>query len=53
MLHSLRQIDSIRDLIPFFSGISIASYEGVYTSTGNVDWPAVERGILEDMFDGR
>ncbi|KAH7930453.1 hypothetical protein BV22DRAFT_1000727 [Leucogyrophana mollusca] len=53
MLNSLRQIDSIRDLIPFFSHVSIASYESVYASSGNVDWEAVERGILDDIFDGR
>ncbi|KAG6879369.1 hypothetical protein C0992_003189 [Termitomyces sp. T32_za158] len=53
MLNSLRQIESIRDLIPFFSNVSITSYESVYASGGNVDWEAVEQGILDDMFDGR
>ncbi|TFY63318.1 hypothetical protein EVJ58_g3324 [Rhodofomes roseus] len=53
MLRSLRQIDSIRELVPFFSHASIASYESVYSSGGNVDWEAVEEGLLEDMFDGR
>ncbi|PCH34091.1 hypothetical protein WOLCODRAFT_61246 [Wolfiporia cocos MD-104 SS10] len=53
MLRSLRQIDSIRELIPFFSGASIASYESVYSSGGIIDWEAVEQGLLEDMFDGR
>ncbi|EPT03457.1 hypothetical protein FOMPIDRAFT_1058702 [Fomitopsis schrenkii] len=53
MLRSLRQIDSIRELVPFFSHASIASYESVYSSGGNVDWEAVEGGLLEDMFDGR
>ncbi|KAG5340493.1 hypothetical protein C0989_001400 [Termitomyces sp. Mn162] len=53
MLTSLRQIESIRDLIPFFSNVSITSYESVYASGGNVDWEAVEQGILSDMFDGR
>ena len=53
LLNSLRQIDSIRDLIPFFSNVSITSYESVYASGGNVDWGAVERGIMDDMFDGR
>ncbi|EIN14374.1 hypothetical protein PUNSTDRAFT_140678 [Punctularia strigosozonata HHB-11173 SS5] len=53
MLHNLRQIDSIRDLVPFFSSVSIASYESVYASSGTIDWPEVERSILEDMFDGR
>jgi hypothetical protein len=53
MLNSLRQIDSIRDLIPFFSNVSITLYESVYASGGNVDWEAVEYGIMDDMFDGR
>ncbi|KAG6817586.1 hypothetical protein H0H87_006963 [Tephrocybe sp. NHM501043] len=53
MLNSIRQIESIRDLIPFFSNVSITSYESVYASGGNVDWEAVERGIVDDMFDGR
>ncbi|RDB28675.1 Protein dopey [Hypsizygus marmoreus] len=53
LLNSLRQIESIRDLIPFFSNVSITSYESVYASGGNVDWEAVERGIIDDMFDGR
>ncbi|KAJ8582095.1 hypothetical protein M405DRAFT_582865 [Rhizopogon salebrosus TDB-379] len=53
MLKSIRQIESIRDLIPFFSHVSISSYESVYASSGNIDWEAVEQGILDDMFDGR
>ncbi|KAJ7048264.1 hypothetical protein C8F01DRAFT_1193222, partial [Mycena amicta] len=42
-LNSVRQIDSIRDLMPFFSSVSISSYESVYASGGNVDWAAVEK----------
>ncbi|KAI6136235.1 Dopey, N-terminal-domain-containing protein [Pisolithus sp. B1] len=53
MLNSLRQIDSIRDLIPFFSHVSISSYESIYATAGNIDWEAVEQGILDDMFDSR
>ncbi|KAG2744495.1 hypothetical protein P692DRAFT_20837634 [Suillus brevipes Sb2] len=53
ILKSIRQIDSIRDLFPFFSHVSISSYESVYASSGNIDWEAVEQGILDDMFDGR
>lgn len=53
LLASLRQIESMRDLVPFFSNVSIASYESVYMSGGNVDWEAVEKSILDDMFDGR
>ncbi|PFH49049.1 hypothetical protein AMATHDRAFT_5245 [Amanita thiersii Skay4041] len=53
LLNTLRQIDSIRDLIPFFSNVSISSYESMYASGGNIDWEAVEKGIMDDMFDGR
>jgi hypothetical protein len=53
MLNALRQIDSIRVLVPFFSHVSIASYESVYMSGGIVDWEAVEKGIMADMFDGK
>ena len=53
LLNSIRQVDSIRDLVPFFTHVSLAMYESVYASGGNVDWEAVERGLMEDMFDGR
>lgn len=53
LLGSIRQIDSIRELMPFFSSVSMSTYESVYASYANVDWDAVERGLLEDMFDGR
>lgn len=53
LLQSIHQIDSIRDLIPFFSRTSLSSYESVYTSGGTVDWEAVEDGLFQDMFDGR
>ncbi|KIL71408.1 hypothetical protein M378DRAFT_188883 [Amanita muscaria Koide BX008] len=53
LLNKLRQIESMRDLMPFFSHVSIASYESIYACNGNIDWEEVERGIMEDMFDGR
>ena len=53
MLNAVRQIDSVRDLVPFFTQVSMASYESVYGSGGSVDWEAVEQGLLDDMFDGR
>ncbi|KAJ3809392.1 Dopey, N-terminal-domain-containing protein [Lentinula aff. lateritia] len=53
MLTSTRQIDSIRDLVPFFSSVSITTYESVYASNGSIDWDAIEMGIMDDMFDGR
>jgi len=53
MLNGVRNIDSIRDLAPFFSSVSITSYESIYASGGVVDWMAVERGLVDDMFDAR
>lgn len=53
LLGTVRQVDSIRDLIPFFSGVSMSAYESVYLSGGLVDWDAVERSLVDDMFDGR
>lgn len=52
MLRSIREISSIRDLIPFFSHISLYAYETTYAG-GLVDWDVVEQGLLEDLFDGR
>lgn len=52
-LAAMHQVDSIRDLVPFFNQASIASYESVYSSGGSVDWVAVEDGLYRDMFDGR
>lgn len=53
MLQGVKTIDSIRDLVPFFSSISISSYESVYASGGSIDWETVEKGLMEDLFDGR
>lgn len=63
LLGSIKSVESIKDLVPFFSHISLFSYEGVYSSVtigasgmaagGMVDWEAVERTLMEEMFDGR
>ncbi|KAF9654142.1 hypothetical protein BDM02DRAFT_3152598 [Thelephora ganbajun] len=53
MLNAVRNIESIRDLAPFFSSVSITSYESIYASGGVVDWMAVERGLIDDMFEAR
>lgn len=53
MLNSIRQIDSVRDLMTFFTSVSITTYESVYGSGGNIDWAAVERDLMCDMFDGK
>jgi hypothetical protein len=52
MLVSVYRISHIRDLLQFFSTVSITSYESVYGS-GSVDWEAVEAGLLSEMFEGR
>ena len=54
LLSGIQTVTSIRELIPFFSNISIQAYEGVYASIGgpNVDWEAVESGLLLEIFDG-
>jgi len=53
LLKSVRQIDSMRDLAPFFSHISITSYEAMYASEGVVDWNTVEQSLVDDIFDVR
>ena len=53
LLSSVKQIDSVRDLAPFFAHLSIMSYEGVYASGGAVDWDSVESSLVTDIFDGR
>jgi hypothetical protein len=51
MLGFVKQIGSIRDLLPFFSQVSMASYESVY-GMGSVDWDVVEKGLMAEMFHG-
>ncbi|KAG9033005.1 hypothetical protein FRB95_000667 [Tulasnella sp. JGI-2019a] len=67
LLGSVRSVESIKDLVPFFSHVSLFSYESVYSSVavggsggsssgptgGAVDWEAVEKTIMDEMFDGR
>ncbi|KAG9078206.1 hypothetical protein FS749_009829 [Ceratobasidium sp. UAMH 11750] len=49
LLGAIRRVDRLGELLPFFSHVSIALYEGVY-SGGNPDTEAIERGLLEEMF---
>lgn len=51
-LLATRRIDSIGDLEPFFSGVSLSAYESVYNSGGKIDMDAVERALERDIFDG-
>ncbi|KAE9401014.1 hypothetical protein BT96DRAFT_956680 [Gymnopus androsaceus JB14] len=48
-----QRASAIRDLVPFFSSVSITTYESVYASNGSIDWDAIEKGLMDDMFDGR
>ncbi|KAG8799664.1 hypothetical protein FRC17_007072, partial [Serendipita sp. 399] len=47
----VKQIGSIKDLLDFFSRISMVSYESIY-GLGAVDWDAVEKGLMAEMFQG-
>ncbi|WWC97086.1 hypothetical protein V866_003964 [Kwoniella sp. B9012] len=49
-LSSVRTLNSIYQLQPFFSRASIDTFEGVYGGVG-VDWEAVEEGLSEEIFD--
>ncbi|KAG8740013.1 hypothetical protein FRC10_004853 [Ceratobasidium sp. 414] len=49
LLSAVRRVDRLGELLPFFSHVSIALYEGVYAG-GSPDTEAIERGLLEEMF---
>lgn len=51
-LLTMRRIEVIAALEPFFSTVSLAAYESVYRSGGKVDWAAVERGLEADLLEG-
>ncbi|KAJ1302793.1 hypothetical protein OPQ81_003100 [Rhizoctonia solani] len=51
LLGTIRRAERLGDLVPFFSHVSIALYEGVYASAGP-DTDEIERGLLEEMFSG-
>jgi len=53
LLGSLKQIESLRELAPFLSNVSISTYESIYASSSTIDWVAVEQSIMDDLFDGR
>ncbi|KAK0564187.1 hypothetical protein OC844_001830 [Tilletia horrida] len=50
LLGEMRELESIDGLRAFFNSVSLAAYEGQYGAVGGVDWEAVERGLVEDMF---
>lgn len=52
-LLATRRIDSIGELEPFFSGVSLAAYESVYNAGGKIDTACVERMLERDIFDGQ
>ncbi|CAE6478176.1 unnamed protein product [Rhizoctonia solani] len=51
LLGAVRRAERLGDLVPFFSHVSIALYEGVYAGAGP-DMDEIERGLLEEMFSG-
>ncbi|CAE6451535.1 unnamed protein product [Rhizoctonia solani] len=51
LLGAVRKAERLGDLLPFFSHVSIALYEGVYAGAGP-DTDEIERGLLEEMFAG-
>ncbi|GJJ13160.1 hypothetical protein Clacol_007411 [Clathrus columnatus] len=50
LLSRVHRIRSIRDLLPFFSHISIASYEAMYYCVGNLDWAGIEDNLIQELF---
>ncbi|KAG8710253.1 hypothetical protein FRC11_004702, partial [Ceratobasidium sp. 423] len=51
LLGAVRRVERLGELVPFFSHVSIALYEGVYAGVGP-DMDEIERGLLEEMFGG-
>ncbi|CAE6407081.1 unnamed protein product [Rhizoctonia solani] len=51
LLGAVRRTERLGELVPFFSHVSIALYEGVYAGAGP-DTDEIERGLLEEMFGG-
>jgi hypothetical protein len=49
LLGAVRHVDRLGELVPFFSHVSIALYEGVYAG-GSPDTEAIEQVFLEEMF---
>ncbi|KAG8769969.1 hypothetical protein FRC12_004614 [Ceratobasidium sp. 428] len=49
LLGAVRRLNQLNELLPFFSHVSIALYEGVYAG-GTPDMETIERGLLEEMF---
>jgi hypothetical protein len=49
---TLKRIETMSELEPFFTGISLMAYESIYHSAGKIDWEAVEAQLVADIFDG-
>ncbi|KAI5481667.1 cellular morphogenesis-related protein [Pseudohyphozyma bogoriensis] len=49
---TLKRINSIAELEPFFTTVSLMAYESIYHSAGKVDIAAVEAQLVADLFDG-
>lgn len=48
----VRRLTKISQLETFFSTISLASYEALYSAGTKVDWNVVEQSLERDIFDG-
>jgi len=53
LLRGTDVVSSVYDLGPFLSHASLASYESLYATCGQIDWEAVEGSVLNDIFSGR
>ncbi|GAA5972409.1 hypothetical protein JCM8115_004327 [Rhodotorula mucilaginosa] len=51
-LLSARRITSMVALQPFLRNISVAAYQSLYHAGTRIDWEAVERSLVGDLFDG-
>jgi len=52
LLSRVSSTSSLPILSAFLTHISLNSYESLYNSRGQVDWPEVEESLLSDIFSG-
>ncbi|GAA5993677.1 hypothetical protein JCM10908_002290 [Rhodotorula pacifica] len=51
-LLTTRYITSMGALQPFLRHVSLAAYQSLYHAGTRIDWPAVERSLINDLFEG-
>ncbi len=49
-LYGIRKVLSVADLGPFLTNASLANYEDLYATRGNIDWDLINKDILRDIF---